>query len=205
MDDKNYKQLYEGTLEKAKQMKHTMRVTGSKMDPDMLDELFPQLVQMEDEEIRKELIVHLEQEYHSCTLDVNKSRWKAMLDYVNRHLPKNTVEPDENKVRQALIKCVENFGPANANPTLFKQMLDYIKQSRFKSVEEARAACEPDYVILKKKDYERLQKDKGWSDKEKEVIKKVCSYLNAYGNLLCGTNDDKANDVFESADDLKKL
>ena len=39
-----------------------------------------------DEEIRKELIVHLEQEAASATLTVNRKRWKEMLDYVYGHL-----------------------------------------------------------------------------------------------------------------------
>ena len=36
----------------------------------------------ENDRIRRELIVHLEQEANSATLDVNRKRWKEMLDYV---------------------------------------------------------------------------------------------------------------------------
>ena len=52
----DYEKAYKEALKRAKQVKHDVINIGCKMDPDMLDIIFPELAESEDERIRKELL-----------------------------------------------------------------------------------------------------------------------------------------------------
>ena len=56
--------------------------TGDTMEIVSLSELVAEQPVCEDDKIRKELIIHLEQEAASATLNVNRKRWKDMIAYV---------------------------------------------------------------------------------------------------------------------------
>ena len=49
----SYEQAYKNALERAKQIKHDVQNIGCKMDADMLDIIFPELRESEDEKVRK--------------------------------------------------------------------------------------------------------------------------------------------------------
>ena len=51
-----YEEKYNQALEQAKKIKHDITTIGCTMDVDMLDLIFPEFVEDEDEKIRKELI-----------------------------------------------------------------------------------------------------------------------------------------------------
>ena len=55
MTDKEKAKAYDEALEQAKKIKHDVQTIGCKMDADMLDLIFPELCESEDERIRKEI------------------------------------------------------------------------------------------------------------------------------------------------------
>ena len=77
----DYKQEYKNALERAKKIKHDVQTIGCKMDADMLDLIFPELEESEDERIRKEFIGYLESKVSTAeeTELLYFKRWIARL------------------------------------------------------------------------------------------------------------------------------
>ena len=76
----DYEKKYKDALERARKIKHDVQNIGCKMDSDMLDLIFPELAESEDERIRKELITAIDE---GRVFDIDKEvadRWIAWLE-----------------------------------------------------------------------------------------------------------------------------
>jgi len=68
---------YKEKLELAKDLYNDQSTT--KKEKVLLENLFPELAESEDENIRKELINFIKQEANSATLNANRLKFKSML------------------------------------------------------------------------------------------------------------------------------
>ena len=71
-----------------------------------LETLIPELVESDDERIRKELITHLKQEERSATLEVNKKRWREMITYLERQKDQKPAEWNDTDMKEARVSLI---------------------------------------------------------------------------------------------------
>lgn len=96
----DYKEKYEQALETAKKVKHDAETIGCSMHPDMLEVIFPELAESEDERIRDDIMVAVEN-WHTC------ERVEEIRSYLRKQKEQKPVEWSKNDT--AFLNDITDF------------------------------------------------------------------------------------------------
>ena len=180
----DYEKKYKDALEQAKKIKHDVQNIGCKMDADMLDLIFPELRESEDEKIRKEIIGYLESKISTAeeTELLYFKRWIAWLEK-----PKEPKDPfDDEQFRKGYETGYEDAARVN-----FK------RNERF---EECLAKCDPE---VRKEVSENIDKMLEQNPAESQNYSNLTDFERAIqrGFLCAGVENVPVTIIKETAQD----
>ena len=173
----DYKELYEQALERAKNLYAGVH-KGCK---EVIDNIFPELRESEDEKIRKELIQAIDE---GRVFDIDKEvadRWIAYLE--------KQKEPHYTKRNALFDKCVEN-----CDPEVMKEVSDKVDEmleKEQKPVEVKDPFSNANFVRGYESGYNdaiREQKPAEWSEEDELTIADLINYFEG-DSLECSTEE----------------
>lgn len=125
---------YDEALEMARTYYST---TDSVADTELIELIFPELQESEDEKIRKALVYHFQGDGCICNR-VDNIPYKDILAWLEKQSEQNTIEPQKkyakeeeniiNDIEQCIEQCGDSFMPSNG--TSSANMLAWLEKQK---------------------------------------------------------------------------
>lgn len=123
----DYKEKYEQALERARIWKEKSGMPNDRQG--ILDDIFPELCESEDEKIRKAIIAYIKDDIEELTYEAEIEELKKYLAWLEKQGEQKTTWTKEDDVRlQACIDCLQAESLMGKVDTVMTKWLESLKQ-----------------------------------------------------------------------------